>query len=144
MPICKNCHSRISKFDKDICPICGAANPLDGVTSDTIEVTHGIDGTNPAFKMEAPRKKGKVFLYFATLGFLGIGFAYLRYKLFSVIWVLINLLIIGGVGAIFLLTPLKAFGFLVSFAIAIVINIIIGLVYRFKPNMKDGSGELIL
>lgn len=144
MPICKNCHSRISKFDKDICPICGASNPLDGVTSDTIEVTHGIDSTNPAFKMEAPRKKNKVLLYFATLGFLGVGFAYLRYKVFAIIWVLINLAIIGGLGAIFMLTPMKFLGFLVSFGVAILINVIVGLIYKFMPNAKDGSGELIL
>ena len=144
MPICKNCHSRISKFDKDICPICGAANPLDGVTSDTIEVTHGFDGTNPAFKAEAPRKKAKAFVYFASLGFLGVGFAYLRFKVFAIIWCLINLALIGGGGALFLLTPIKAFGFLITLVISIIINICVGLYYKFAPNVKDGSGELIL
>ena len=144
MPICKNCHSRISKFDKDICPICGAPNPLDGVTSDTIEVTHGFDGSDPAFKAEAPRNKGKTFVYFATVGFLGVGFSYLRFKVFAIIWCLLNLALIGGVGAILLLTPLKAFGFLITFATAIIINICVGLYYKFAPNVKDGSGELIL
>ena len=50
MPTCRECHSRISKFDKDICPVCGAKNPLDGVTSDTIEITHEIDISNPEFQ----------------------------------------------------------------------------------------------
>ena len=144
MPICKNCHSRISKFDKDICPICGAPNPLDGVTSDTIEVTHGFDGSDPAFKAEAPRNKGKAFVCFATLGFLGVGFSYLRFKVFAIIWCLLNLALIGGVGAILLLTPLKAFGFLITFGAVILINICVGLYYKFAPNVKDGSGELIL
>ena len=131
MPICKNCHSRISKFDKDICPICGTPNPLDGVTSDTIEVTHGFDGSDPA-------------VYFASLGFLGVGFAYLRFKVFSIIWCLINLALIGGVGALLLLTPLKFFGFLIMFAIMVLINVCVGLYYKLTPNVKDGSGELIL
>ena len=144
MPICKNCHSRISKFDKDICPICGTPNPLDGVTSDTIEVTHGFDGSDPAFKAEAPRKKNQAFIYFATLGFLGVGFAYLRFKVFSIIWCLINLALIGGVGALLMLTPLKFFGFLVMLGVSILINIGVGLYFRFAPNAKDGSGELIL
>lgn len=144
MPICKNCHSRISKFDKDICPICGAKDPLSGVTSDTIEVTHGIDASNPAFKAEAPRQKNKALLYFALLGFLGIGFRYLRFKMFSWFWILINFVIIGGLGGILLLTPLKYFGFLVAFATSEVLNILVGVYYKVVPNIKDGSGELIL
>ena len=43
MPYCKNCGSRITKFDNDICPICGAKNPLEGVTSDTVEITSELD-----------------------------------------------------------------------------------------------------
>ena len=144
MPICKNCHSRISKFDKDICPICGAKDPLSGVTSDTIEVTHGIDGSNPAFKNEAPRKKNKALLYFVLFGFLGIGFRYLRFKLFSLIWLLVNFTVIGGLGGILMMTPVSYFGFLIAYGISLLINIAIGLYFKLVPNLKDGSGELIL
>lgn len=144
MPICKYCHSRISKFDKDICPICGAKDPLSGVTSDTIEVTHGIDSLDPAFKKEAPRKKTLALLYFTLLGVFGVGFGYLRYKVFAVIWCVINLALIGGVGAALLFTPVKFFGFIIMTGAMYVVNGIIGLCYRFIPNAKDHSGELIL
>ena len=39
MPNCRNCGARITKFDKDICPVCGTKNPLQGVGSETMEVT---------------------------------------------------------------------------------------------------------
>ena len=39
MPYCKNCGARITKFEKDICPICGQKKPLEGATSDTVEIT---------------------------------------------------------------------------------------------------------
>ena len=39
MPYCKNCGSRITKFDKEICPVCGEKKPLDGAVSDTVEIT---------------------------------------------------------------------------------------------------------
>ena len=146
MPLCKNCHARISKFDKDICPVCGCKNPLDGVTSDTIEFTHGIDGNNPEFKKHAPRKKKKALIYFCTLGWTGLGFYYLRFKPMAiVIWIIANLAFIGGIGCLFFfLTPLKGFGFLISLAICYVINAIVGVSYIVKPNRKDGQGELIL
>ena len=43
MPSCRNCGARLSKFDKDICPVCGAKNPLEGVSSETIDITSQID-----------------------------------------------------------------------------------------------------
>lgn len=146
MPICKNCHARITKFDKDICPVCGAKNPLDGVTSDTIEITHEIDANNPEFKHSIPRTKKKTLLLFCLLGWTAIGFAYLRHKAWVIAtWIAINIAIIGGVGALFmLLTPVSGFGFLISAAISYLINSLIGLYFKFVPNRKDGQGELIL
>ena len=36
MPICRNCNSRISKFDKDRCPVCGTITLEQEVISNTI------------------------------------------------------------------------------------------------------------
>lgn len=151
MPICRECHSRISTHDKDMCPVCGCLHPLDGegaVASETIEMTQQLDGTDPTLASAEPRKKTKTLLYFALVGWLGIGFSYLRFKLqFVLLWALCNIVIIGGVGSLFLLVfkGSTAFvGYLISLGIVYLVNICIGLVYRFKPNMKDHSGELIL
>ena len=43
MPVCRHCGTRITKFDTDRCPVCGELNPLEGVTSDTVEITTEID-----------------------------------------------------------------------------------------------------
>ena len=43
MPTCRNCGARLSKFDKDICPVCGTPDPLKGVTSETVEITSQVD-----------------------------------------------------------------------------------------------------
>ena len=32
MPYCKNCGARITKFEKDICPVCGQKKPLEGAS----------------------------------------------------------------------------------------------------------------
>ena len=41
MPNCRNCGARITKFDKDICPVCGQKNPLMGV-----DVVKSVEVTN--------------------------------------------------------------------------------------------------
>ena len=65
-------------------------------------------------------------------------------KVFAVIWCVINLALIGGVGGALLFTPVKFFGFIIMTGAMYVVNGIIGLCYRFIPNAKDHSGELIL
>ena len=43
MPNCRNCGARLSKFDTDLCPVCGIKNPLEGTSSETVEITSQID-----------------------------------------------------------------------------------------------------
>lgn len=145
MPVCKNCHSRISKFDKDICPICGTKDPLSGVTSDTIEITHEFDASNPALKAEAPRKKKIAFMWFALLGWTGAGFVYLRHKIGLVLaWAIANIAIYAGLSVgLALATPLGWAWLGISAGIIYLVNIIYGLVVLLSQNKKDGKGELI-
>ena len=67
MPKCKNCGSRLTKFDKDVCPVCGTKNPLDGVTSDTVEMTSFINmEQNRDFRV---KKKSTMLFYSFVAGF---------------------------------------------------------------------------
>ena len=50
MPNCRHCGARIEKFHKDRCPICGELNPLDGVSSETIEITSQIQKSDIEYK----------------------------------------------------------------------------------------------
>ena len=80
MPNCRNCGARITKFDKDICPVCGTKNPLQGVGSETMEVTGQIDLNGFAEGQKVICRRKKLLLYFLALGFTGAPFFYLKKK----------------------------------------------------------------
>ena len=63
MPNCRNCGSRLSKFDKDICPVCGFKHPLDGVSSETQEVTSEISFYKGELKTSKVRKRWLTLLH---------------------------------------------------------------------------------
>ena len=145
MPVCKYCGSRITKFDNDMCPVCGTKKPLEGVTSETIEVTSEIDIQNPDFKSYKPTKRVATFVLFATLGIFGVGFFYAKYKKYGLIWLIANLVFIGGLGSILaFLTPLPIlWGYLIPLFAAYGLNIGFGVFCLIKSNIKDGNGEFI-
>ena len=76
MPACRNCGARLTKFDKDVCPVCGTKNPLEGVTSDTVEMTSFINmEQNKDFRV---KKKSTMLFYSFVAGFTGLPFFYLH------------------------------------------------------------------
>ena len=74
MPVCKNCNSRIDKFNKDRCPICGVERPFEGVSSDTVEVTSRIDSGDVKIDYH-PRKRKTLLTLFALCGLFFCKFA---------------------------------------------------------------------
>lgn len=144
MPVCRNCKSRISKFDKDICPICGAKLPLENVNSETIEVTSEIDVSRPEFSNAKPRHKKILLTLFCLLGFTGVPFFYLKLKKLGLLWLLLNCFTIGGASIfMFFASPLTYWGILIAFGFVYLINIIVGIVYFKTDNLKDGNGEFV-
>jgi hypothetical protein len=144
MPVCRNCKSRISKFDKDICPICGAKFPLENAKSETNEVTSEIDVSRPEFSNAKPRYKKILLTLFFLLGFSGAPFFYLKFKKLGLLWLLLNCLSIGGASAfMFFASPLAYWGILIAFAFVYLINIIVGIVYFKTDNLKDRNGEFV-
>ena len=144
MPVCRNCGSRITKFNKDICPICGCKNPLEGVSSETIEVTQKVELGDTSFKDYKPCLRVVVFVLFILVGFSGAGYFYLKHKKLGLIWLFANLAFIGGIGALFAFAiKMGGIGFAVSASICYLVNIGIGLYYLFKNDIKDGNGDFI-
>lgn len=145
MPKCKYCGTRITRFDKDICPVCGEKNPLEGVSSETIEITSNLDLSEAELKEFKPATKFRAFLLFVFLGWTGAPLFYLNYYNQALIWLFLNLSFIGGIGSIFsFLTSLGApWGYIVALSIVYVINIGAGLFAFFKHNLKDGRGEFL-
>ena len=95
MPVCKNCKTRIDKFSKDRCPICGVEHPFEGTTSETIEVTTSVDINDQ--KNYRPCTKKTVLILFIVLGFFGVPFYYMHHVKKGLIYALINLLAIGAI-----------------------------------------------
>lgn len=145
MPSCRYCGSRITKFDKDICPVCGTKNPLQGVSSETVEITTQIDVAKFQEGQKVVRRRKTMLLLFLLIGFLGIPFFYLKEKKKAIIHLIINLVAIGGLFALcfFLLHWPPVAAILAPIGLAYLANIIVGLIYYFLPDLKDGEGEFV-
>ncbi|MDD7316632.1 MAG: TM2 domain-containing protein [Bacillales bacterium] len=144
MPKCKYCGAQISKFDKDICPMCGEKKPLDGVLDETVDFTHVLDAVSDT-KEEVNFKSRIVAGILAILfGFLGAHNFYVgKYRL-AVINLIESVVGIGGIGSIlFFLTPLKIWGYLIPYFIILAINIWIGVTYFVRHDLKDGHGGIM-
>lgn len=146
MPYCKNCGARITKFEKDMCPVCGAKKPLEGASSDTVEITTELNVNDKNRKeMYQAHFRATTFALCSLLGFTGAGFFYLRFKKIGLIWLAANVFLLAGL--------ILAFGFSISFAswipyvaafaIIYLINIGTGLYFLLKRDLRDGNGEFI-
>ena len=146
MPNCRNCGARLSKFDTDLCPVCGIKNPLQGISSETVEVTSQIDLSQMKEGQQVVRRRKTLTLFFYTLGFTGAPFFYIKRSLIGLIWLISNLLVIGGLFALlyFAFKTHIAVSIVVPLLVAYVVNAIVGVVYNFLPNINDGEGEFIV
>ena len=146
MPNCRNCGARISKFDTDMCPVCGTKDPLKGVSSETVEITSQIDLSNFAEGQKVVCRRKNLLILFIALGFTGAPFFYLKKKLFGALWLVANLLVMGGLFALFfipLMLPI-ALAIILPIAIAYIINSLVGVIFNYLPDLKDGEGEFVV
>ena len=147
MPTCRNCGARISKLnDKDICPVCGTKDPLQGVTSDTIEVTSQIDLNNFVEGQKVVRRRKILLILFLAVGFTGAPFFYLKKKKNGILWLVLNLVILGGLFALlfFLLHLHIALAIILPVLLVYAISGVMGAIYNFLPDLKDGEGEFVV
>ena len=145
MPNCRNCGVRISRFNKDLCPICGTKKPLEGVVSDTMEVTAQVDLSGIKEGQRVLRRRKPVLLLFALIGFSGAAFFYLKQKMKAFMWLAINLIVIAAFFLLFYYLLQAGLVLSVSLTIAVlyIFNITTGIVYFLLPNLKDGEGEFV-
>lgn len=145
MPKCRNCGTRITKFDKDICPVCGCKNPLDGVESETVEITSQFKfNENDINKKDLPRSRKVALILFLSVGFTGVGFFYLRNKKLGLVWLITNLLILLAISlGLYFVKPINLFSILIGLGVCYLINIVTGLILYNNVNYRDGQGELL-
>ena len=146
MPKCRYCGARLTKFDNDICPVCGTKNPLEGVQSETIEITSQVDLSGFADGQKVKRHRQTMLLLFLLVGFSGAPFFYLKQKKTALIWLGAHLLAIGGLFALFFfaLHLHLALAIILPILTSYVINALAGVMFYKVPNLKDGEGEFVV
>ena len=143
MPNCRNCGARLTKFDKDICPVCGTKNPLDGVLSETVEITTEIDLSDENFSNYKPKYKRTLLTLFILLGWTGAPFFYLKRVGMGFLYLILNLIVIVGIGFPLFQTNLTFWGFVISAGVSYVVNFIVGIVYYCMNNLRDSGGNYV-
>ena len=144
MPVCRHCGSRISKLDKDRCPICGEINPLEGVSSDTVEVTGVIDISPEEYSDFKPKTKKAFLLLSCLIGWLGVQFFYLKYKRAGLIWLAVNLVILAsGFCAFYFGVHSLLLAILIPLLVVYAANVAFGVVIFLKPSFKDANSNLL-
>lgn len=146
MPSCRNCGARLSKFDKDICPVCGQINPLEGVSSETIEITSQVDLANFKAGQKVVRRRKTMLILSLLLGWTGAQYFYIKQKILAIIWLFINLAIMGGFFAFFyfVLNIILAFAIIIPFVSVYLANVVAALVLYYRKDLKDGEGEFVV
>lgn len=146
MPNCRNCGARLTKFDSDLCPVCGIKNPLQGIDSETVEVTSQIDLSQMKEGQKVVRRRKSMIILFFALGFTGAPFFYIKKAVMGLIWLIANLVVLGGLFALFYFAIKVhiALAIIIPFVVVYGINAIVGSIYNFLPDLKDGEGEFIV
>ncbi len=145
MPICKNCHRTISKFDKDMCPYCGAENPIED-NYQTKDVTSFIKATSSENKLYKSKSKKLTGFLCAFLGSLGIHNFYLGYVKKAVIELLVTLVLVGGIGTLLFMfvAPLKnASAYLLPFGVVFLFYFFASIHYFKNDSLVDSNGVFL-
>ncbi len=143
MPICKNCGSRITKFDKDRCPICGEVNPFDTQDDQTQDITGVIGKLGSDLNLSKLRKRKTMIALAFTLGFTGAPLFYIGYVKNALVWVIINIVLACAAVFIPMINQPLWVGFVIMGGALILSNLILGTLLSIKHNFKDSYGELI-
>lgn len=144
MPNCRHCGSRIEKFNKDRCPICGETHPLDGISSDTIEITTSLVNGSLEFEDLKQKKKMVFLVLFVLLGWLGIPFLYLKDYKRTIISFVSHILFMAILFCLLFL--LLKVSLLLSIIIIIgaiyLIDLLLTLIFHYT-TIKDGYGNIV-
>lgn len=146
MAKCKVCHRDITRYYNDICPYCGAENPIDS-NYKTKDMTQFVDPVTGE-KLYKSKSKLTASLLQLFLGSFGVGDFYLGFIKKGIIKILITLLVVGGLGAILcFLTPEtlflsgSAFAFILPFVVVLLAHMALSLRYFLNDSLKDSNGE---
>ena len=144
MPKCRNCGKDIKRYEDDICPHCGCANPVPK-NYETMDVTKTIKKM-AAENSDLYRSKSKraYVLLCLLLGFFGAHNFYVGKAKLAIVDIIITLVLVGGLGSLLtFLTPLSFFGYLIGFGVSFLLFAFNALLLNGRDSLKDGSGEYL-
>ncbi len=149
MPICRNCHEPITKFDSDFCPHCGMADPIDAKYK-TKDMTQVIDPQRPNYKLYKSKSRVVTALLCLLFGWCGAHSFYTGFKKRGFIQLAISLALIIVVGGVFLGLSLgnmevinPVLGFLIPFGVLFVLYALRSIYYFKKDSIKDKNGVFL-
>lgn len=143
MPNCRNCNTRLTKFEKDICPVCGCKNPLEGMTSETIEITAEINSVKDEITDYHQKSRTVCFILSLLFGWTGAVYFYLRKTSKAIIWILLNLALFGGLFAAFYLFDLGWLAYVLPIIIVYIFNIAMAFRFFYANDYRDGQGNFL-
>lgn len=145
MPNCRNCGSRLSRFNSDMCPVCGCKHPFEGAPTDTLDITQEIKTVKSSDVNGYKRKSKKVSFWLSVFfGWTGASLYYLKFNKQGIIYSLVSLLVNAGLFvALFIgLHWDWYFAILLPIGVALLAGFILGFIL-YKPDLKDGRGEFL-
>ena len=143
MANCKYCHKPIERFDRDICPHCGAAHPLDD-SYETMDITRTFSLNQTGEELYHSRSKKTALILGFLLGPFGAMWFYLLYKKAGVIQLLISLIGTLGIGFLLFFTCMNnALAFLLPLFVFYLISWVFAIRLSLDVSPKDGNGELL-
>ena len=91
---CRHCGAKISRLNKDTCPLCGGAFPLQGGEDETEDLTKSLE----KIEVEEIKQKTKstALVLAILLGMFGINEYYLGYKKAGIIVTSITVVLIAA------------------------------------------------
>ena len=146
MPKCRVCGSHLTRYQKEVCPICGERNPFaesDHYTADLTQVVQSVKKEELPSTYN-PYSKRLFTILAATCGFFGIHLFYIKRNIHAAIWLTACVILSVGSGLLsFFLMDKNWLGFLIGFGSIYLVNIIFGIVTIFSRDIKDGNGEFL-
>lgn len=145
MPYCKNCHQKLTRLDKDICPYCGTPKPLEGISTETQDITTSFDPIQPEYKQVKAKSKVLTGILCIFFGILGVHGFYLQKFRLAFESILMSLLVIGGSFLVLYFTKLLSWelALIVPASVCELFFLVMGIGYIVKSDIKDGRGEFL-
>lgn len=137
---CRHCGAKISRLNKDTCPLCGGRFPLEGMEDETRDLTQTLATIDVSDIKVHSRITAMLLAFF--LGFFGINEFYLGYKRAGIVLISCSVVVITASVLLYLFLHHNVLFLIIPLVLYELLLVIQGLSY-LRVGVKDASGELL-